>query len=156
MKKLTKVKMRLILLLILGANASVAQVIAGDQKDADKILENIQLFSKFYTTANYDALANSYCENGMILPPGSDIIKGREAIKQRWVLPEGIKVPFHKITPIEISINGNWAYDIGYYEGTTLKKNGDKSDFKGKYVIIWKKEDGDWKIYSDIWNRINN
>jgi hypothetical protein len=23
---------------------------------------------------------------------------------------------------------------------------------KGKYVEIWKKENGEWKIYADIWN----
>lgn len=147
-------KTKLILLLIFGVNISFTQIVEGDQVEINKILQNVQSFSKSYTSGNYNALADAYCLEGTILPPGTDIIKGREAIKQRWVLPEGISVPYHKITPVEISVKGDWAYDIGYYEGTTLKKNGDKADWKGKYIIIWKKEDGDWKIYSDIWNRI--
>ena len=61
---------------------------------------------------------------------------------------------FHKITPKEIKVVGNEAYDYGYYEGTTLRANGSESNWKGKYVIIWKKVAGEWKIYLDIWNRI--
>jgi ketosteroid isomerase-like protein len=100
-------------------------------------------------------LANAYCKEGLILPPGADIIMGREAIKQSWILPKGVSVPHHKITPVEITVKDDWAYDIGYYEGTTIKRNGDKVNFRGKYVIVWKKEDGDWKIYADAWNRID-
>lgn len=120
-----------------------------------KIVSNIINFSKYYTSADYDALANAYCKEGVILPPGADIIKGRAAIKKRWILPEGVKVPYHKITPTEIKIIGDYAYDIGYYEGTTIRKDKSEVSFKGKYLIVWKKEDGDWKIYADAWNKIN-
>lgn len=132
-----------------------SQNFEGDENEIQIILDNIKSFSEYYISGNYDALANAYCKEAVILPPGADIIKGREAIKQRWTLPEGVSVPFHKITPTEISIKGSLAYDIGYYEGTTIKRNGDKVNFKGKYIIVWKKEDGDWKIYADAWNQIN-
>jgi len=136
-------------------NKGYTQNFEGDKKEIERILENIKIFSEHYISANYEALANMYCKDGMILPPGADIIKGREAIKQRWILPEGVSVPYHKITPTEISVKDNWAYDVGYYEGTSIKRNGDKVKFKGKYVIVWKKEDDDWKIYADAWNGIN-
>ena len=132
-----------------------SQNFIGDEREIQIILKNIKSFSEFYIAGNYDSLANMYCKDGMILPPGADIIKGREAIKQRWILPEGVIVPYHKITPSEISVKDNWAYDIGYYEGLSIKKNGDKVNFKGKYVIVWRKEDSDWKIYADAWNGIN-
>lgn len=131
-----------------------SQNFEGDENEIQIILDNIKSFSEYYISGNYDALANAYCKEAVILPPGADIIKGREAIKQRWKLPEGVSVPYHKITPTEISVKGSLAYDIGYYEGTTIKRNGDKVNFKGKYVIVWKKEDGDWKIYADAWNQI--
>ena len=28
----------------------------------------------------------------------------------------------------------------------------EKTMEKGKYVNVWKKEDGTWKIYANIWN----
>lgn len=132
-----------------------SQTFEGDKKEIEKIVENIKSFSKYYTSGDYDALANAYCKEATILPPGSDIIKGREAIKKRWILPSGVSVPYHKITPIEIKIIDNYAYDIGYYEGKTIRKDKSEVSWKGKYLIVWKKEDGDWKIYSDAWNKIN-
>lgn len=125
------------------------------KEDILKIAGNIVNFSKHYTSGDYNALASAYSEEGIILPPGADIIKGREAIKNRWILPEGVSVPYHKIAPLEINIVGNHAYDIGYYEGKTIRKDGSEVSWKGKYLIVWKKEDGKWKIYADAWNRIN-
>lgn len=124
-------------------------------KEIQNILNNIASFSKYYMKADFESLANAYCEDGIILPPGADIIKGREAIKKRWILPEGVAVPYHKITPTEINIMGDYAYDIGYYEGKSIRKDKSEVSWKGKYLIVWKKEDGDWKIYADAWNRIN-
>jgi ketosteroid isomerase-like protein len=49
----------------------------------------------------------------------------------------------------------DFAYDYGYYSGSSAKTGEESSKFQGKYVIIWKKENNDWKIYLDIWNRID-
>lgn len=143
------------ILLVFSVTQSIAQNPLGNENEIKRISENIVTFSNYYTSGKYKDLANMYCIDAIILPPGAAIIKGREAIRQRWILPEGVSVPYHKISPSEISVKENWAYDIGYYEGTSIKKNGDKVNFKGKYLIVWKKEDGDWKIYADAWNGID-
>ena len=96
-----------------------------------------------------------YCADAKIFPAGDDIIIGQTAIKKKWTLPKGAKVLSHKVTPKEIKIIENYAYDYGYYEGSSINKDNVTSNWKGKYVIIWKKEDNNWKIYLDIWNRIN-
>lgn len=143
------------LFLLIASYQVNAQSLTGNPEDINEILENIKKFSTYYTSGDYGALANSYTSDGVILPPGADIIKGREAIKQRWILPEGVSVPYHKITPAEINVLGDHAYDIGYYEGRTIRKDGSEVSWKGKYLIVWRKEDGEWKIYADAWNRIN-
>lgn len=132
-----------------------AQTFEGNQKEIAVILENIKNFSTFYMNLDYDGIANSYTIDAKIMPPGADIITGREAIKQRWTLPNGVKIPYHKITPIEIKIVGKYAYDLGYYEGKTIQKNGNEVSWKGKYIIVWRKEHNNWKIYADVWNNIN-
>ncbi len=133
-----------------------SQTYTGNQKDIDQILQKIENFSEYYMEKDFDKLANAYTADGKILPPGTDIITGREAIKQRWLLPEGVDIPLHKITPTEIKIIGEHAYDLGYYEGKTKRPNGEVFDFQGKYVIVWKKVDGEWKIYLDMWNDRND
>jgi ketosteroid isomerase-like protein len=119
------------------------------------ILKKTEEFSNAYMNKDYAKLASSYTLDAKILPPGADIITGREAIKKRWILPLGIQIRVHKITPTEINLLGNLAYDIGYYEGITIKKDASEVSWKGKYLIVWKKEDGDWKIYADAWNRMD-
>lgn len=146
----------LINLLFFCFYSSFGQNFDNDKKEVQNILENIEAFSEYYTSGNYEALADAYCKDGIILPPGADIIKGREAIKQRWILPEGLSVPYHKIIPKEIKIIGDYAYDIGYYEGRTVRKDKSEVSWKGKYLIVWKKEDNDWKIYADAWNKIDD
>ncbi|MBZ0326977.1 MAG: DUF4440 domain-containing protein [Altibacter sp.] len=120
------------------------------------ILKNTEAFSKAYMDSDYEALANIYSEDGKIFPMNADIISGREAIMKRWVLAEGTKVLHHKVTPSEIKIIGDYAYDYGYYEGRTRTTAPLEIAFKGKYVIVWKKHKGDWKIYLDIWNPLKN
>ncbi|MEQ8473545.1 MAG: nuclear transport factor 2 family protein [Marinoscillum sp.] len=119
------------------------------------IRKNIESFSRYYMNKQYDSLAMTYTEDAKIMPPGADIISGREAIKLRWILPDGVDVLMHKVTPTEIKILGDHAYDLGYYEGNTRRRDGSEVSWKGKYIIVWKKVQSDWQIYADAWNRID-
>lgn len=118
------------------------------------ILKNIASFSNSYIEADYEKLASFYTEDGKIFPNKTDIISGRDAIQKRWTLPEGITILNHKVTPVEITILNDTAYDYGYYEGKNKNHKNEEFTFKGKYVIVWKKIDHDWKIYLDIWNSL--
>lgn len=133
-----------------------SHLIKAQENDEEQIRNLIGSFSQSIMTSDYEKIANAYTLDGKIMPPGAGIIEGREAIKKRWILPEGLQTIYHKITPVEIIIQNYHAYDHGYYEGTTKRKDGSEVSWKGKYVIIWKKVDGEWKMYLDIWNSINS
>jgi len=132
-----------------------AQNFIGDKKDIDEITQKIAGFSEFVMTSDYDKIAAAYTHDGKIMPDGTKIIEGYEDIKKRWTLPEGVSIPYHKILPEEIKVIEDHAYDYGYYEGKTKRADGSEVSWKGKYVIVWRKEEGQWKIYLDIWNRVN-
>ncbi|MGB3184135.1 MAG: DUF4440 domain-containing protein [Cyclobacteriaceae bacterium] len=135
-------------------HSASAQDFEGPQEEIEKIMKASKGFSAYYVDKEFDKLAEVYTEDGAILPPGADIIKGREAIKKRWILPEGVTVTLHKATPTELKVSGDFAYDVGYYEGTTREKDGTENSWKGKYLIVWQKVDGEWKIHMDAWNRV--
>ncbi|MCF6349112.1 MAG: DUF4440 domain-containing protein [Flavobacteriaceae bacterium] len=144
-----------LLLLFLGITF-YAQEYSGRGEDINKILTNIDNFSKAYVNAEYDELTLFYSTDGKIFPTGADIIVGHKAIKKQWILPKGSKMLSHKVKPEEIKIIDDYAYDYGYYQGSSRNKKGIVFTFKGKYVIVWKKTDNDWKIYLDIWKRIDD
>lgn len=132
-----------------------AQNFQGNKEDIDIILNNTDSFSHYYMSGQYKKLAECYSSNGKIFPGGSDIIEGTVNIEKKWIVQDDIKVIRHVISPSEIKIIDDHAYDYGYYEGRTLLADGTTTSWKGKYVIIWRKEGNDWKIYLDIWNRID-
>lgn len=124
--------------------------------EKEKIIAATKVFSQAYMNGDFETIANSYTMDAKIFPNNADIISGRDAIKKRWMSGSGTKVLHHELTPLEIKFFGDYAHDYGYYKGKSQNKDGTVAHWKGKYVVIWKKEDGRWKMYLDIWNRIRD
>lgn len=128
----------------------------GSEADKTKILAAVKNFSKAYMASDYDAVAHSYTTDAKIFSNNLPIIQGRDSIKKFWMGGSSIKVLHHEIVPEEIKFFGDYAHDYGYYNGKSSNAEGEISEWKGKYVVVWKKEDGAWKMYLDIWNRVRN
>jgi len=138
-------------------NCTPTNKIVDHQKDKAIILKNIAAFSQHVMNGDAKAIAAAYTADGKIFPTNRDIMEGTQVLEKYWTPNKNYKTTHHKITPSEIKILGDEAYDYGYYEGKTLNKSdGTISSWRGKYVIVWKKINGDWKIYLDIWNNIAN
>ncbi len=149
--------MRRILLLITFCNLLTinAQVFKGNVKDIALIKESTEKFSSYVMNSNYTMIRASYTEDAKIFPNRTKIIKGLDAIEKYWTLPKKVSITHHKIFQEEINVIDDMAYDYGYYEGITRNKKGEEKLWKGKYVIVWKKIGGDWKMYLDIWNKVD-
>ena len=94
-------------------------------------------------------VAALYAVDAKILPPGSDVIAGRDAIEAFWTagLTSGPATLF--LEELEMDYNGDLAYKVGRYR---LTSGGNVLE-AGKYTEVWKKQaDGSWKIAVDIWN----
>jgi uncharacterized protein (TIGR02246 family) len=94
-------------------------------------------------------MANLYTEDGLLLPTGSAIIKGREAIANFWQGAMNMGIKQAKLDTLEVELHGNTAIELGQY---TLKAEGDQEIDKGKYIVVWKKKDGQWMLQKDIFN----
>jgi len=142
-----------ILLVLMTITVSQSQSLKGNKQDLDVIQQNIEKFSGYVMKGDYVNIGNSYTDDAKIMVTNRDIIEGREKIQTYWTPTGPSRTIYHKIFPQEISVQGDTAYDFGRYEGTTKNQDGGEENWKGKYVIIWKKIGEDWKIYVDIWNR---
>jgi ketosteroid isomerase-like protein len=54
-------------------------------------------------------------------------------------------------TRIAVAQAGDVAYDIGTYSLAFDGGQGPVRD-RGKYVVVWRKVSGDWKVAADIFN----
>ena len=106
-------------------------------------------FEAAFETGNAAEIAELYTDDGMLLPAGSDVVQGKKGIAAFWqgAMDMGIKHATLEIT--EIEQHGDTAIDVGRY---TLSGSVGQVIDQGKYVVIWKHEDGTWKLHRDIWN----
>jgi len=98
------------------------------------------------------AIAALYAEEARVLPPNGPTVVGREAIQNFYQgAIDACGCDDFQLTILEVGVVGDLAYEIGEYvtihpvEGETIRK-------QGKYVYIWKRENGEWKIDVDIFN----
>ncbi|MFN2131069.1 MAG: YybH family protein, partial [Anaerolineae bacterium] len=72
-----------------------------------------------------------------------------QAIQAFWqaVLDAGIKEARLEIR--EVEAHGDTAIEVGEY---TLHGEGGAELDAGKYIVIWKREGGQWKLHRDIFN----
>ncbi len=98
------------------------------------------------------ALAAFYTEEAKLLEPNSPLTVGREniqAIFQGFFDTGALEL---QLPEIELSVNGDMAHRVGKYTLTIMPEEGDAIIDNGKYVEIWKRVNGSWKIDVDIWN----
>ena len=111
-------------------------------------------FSRAYVDEDIETLVSIYAEDGVAGPSGRDFIRGREALRRYWAVPEGTDVVSHRAVPEEIVVDGRFAYDWGHYSGA-MRRDGETRSFRGKYLIVWRKdEDGMWRMVQDMWSGI--
>ncbi len=98
---------------------------------------------------NIDALDRVYTANARVLPPGGEMVTGRENIKTFWRNTlEALEVASVQLETVDFEASGETGYEIG--RATLGFRNGQSA--AGKYVVVWKVEDGRWKYHTDIWN----
>ncbi len=124
--------------------------------DKEQIVAASKAFSHSYLKQDYDAITNAYTIDAKIFPNNTDIIQGRKAIKERWSNSSGYTPISHEIISKEIIVLDNTAHDYGYFRGTDKNNDGTETSYKGKYVVVWKKVNNQWKMYLDIWNKIKD
>jgi uncharacterized protein (TIGR02246 family) len=104
-------------------------------------------WEKAYNAGDAAALTALYGKDAIVMPPNGDPASGA-----------GIRTYFdgdvkggakNELTTEDVTEAGDYAVETGKYVATTA--DGKHLDH-GKYVTVYKKADGGWKIYRDIWN----
>ena len=98
------------------------------------------------------AVAAHYTEDARRLPPNSPMIVGRESIQSIIQAAIDAGAGDLQATMMELSVNGDMAYEVGKYTLTVQPEEGEAFSDNGKYVEIWKRVNGSWKIKADIFN----
>ena len=122
---------------------------ANDSKSVEDYIRKEALnFGEEIRKGDSVALASHYALNAVVMPPNSDAVTGNDLVGL-WGGALRMGVKDFRLNITDITGGGDVYAETGTYE---MFGANNKSMDKGKYVAVWKKENGNWKMYRDIWN----
>lgn len=92
-------------------------------------------------------IVNAYTKNALLLPAGHEAL---EDDSMRYYL---IQLLNSNVKSIDIKSEGVWGDSSLLAEEGTYALEGKNNTHldKGKYIVLWKRESGNWKIYRQMW-----
>ncbi len=109
-------------------------------------------FTDAFNRGDAAAVAALFTEEAKRLPQNRPMIVGREGIQASFQAGHDAGVGDLQATVIELSVSGDMAYVVGKYTLTIQPEEGEAISVSGKYVWIFKRENGSWKINVGIFN----
>ena len=94
-----------------------------------------------------------YAPGAVEMASNTPIVRGQDAIQrwyQSWLLDPKNRIEFATDT-VEVAEARDLAYERGNYRFYTRSESGEDVDV-GKYLTVWKKIDGQWKVVADMAN----
>jgi uncharacterized protein (TIGR02246 family) len=136
------------LLPVLALAAGAATVSAAEDVRA-AIEANSKAFMAAVARGDAAAIAALYTATAQVLPPGGQPAQGRDAIQNAFQGMIDTGARDLTLSTLEVEAHGDTAHEVGAW--ALRGKDGTAVD-NGKYVVIWKKEGGQWRLHRDIWN----
>lgn len=123
-----------------GADADI-------EKEKTSIRQQVDKFMLAFKAKDSLTLASFYTSDGLLLPPNSPpVTKEQSATMWGYVFRLGLSEL--KLTINDISGDALHLIETGEFE---MYAGSNKVD-NGKYLVVWKKENGQWKMFRDMWN----
>ena len=102
-----------------------------------------------YNRTDAEACAEVFTEDGAVLPDNAPILNGKAAIGEYF--KENVNRNLTYDTQSTMSaVSGDLAFEQGTYRVRNIEQGRDVE--MGKYLNIFKRVNGEWKIYRNIWN----
>ena len=96
-----------------------------------------------------EAAANLFTDDGALMPGFGTPIEGRKALKQYMERTLRKQLQFW-INSENSTVSGDLAYDEGNYRIRNIRRDEDLG--AGKYFNIYKRVNGEWKLYRSIFS----
>ena len=127
-------------------------------KTDEQIIRDLDVeWSRAAESKDARKFASFYAESGSALPFNAPIATGRAKVQELWkalMAKPGFSLRFAP-THIEVAASKDLAFDLGTFVLNLDDEKGAAMTIPGKYVVVWKKHNGEWKVEADIFNTDN-
>jgi ketosteroid isomerase-like protein len=106
-------------------------------------------FSDAVAKGGGKAFASWFADDGITLQNGKPPVRGRAAIEASAVWdPKDYRLTWYA-EGAQMGPDGTSGFTWGHYDATSKDKQGQPVTFSGRYITVWKKLGGAWKVALD-------
>jgi len=131
---------------------------SGGPQTTDPALDKLaDAFADAFNAKDAARVASFYAEGAIVMPPGQPMVRGRSNIEAYYARGFRQDISNFRLVPMESASSGAHAFEAGSSSLTGRRNASSPSGpalitTSGKYVVIYKRVDGVWKIAYDIFN----
>lgn len=104
-------------------------------------------FAVAFSAGDAAKVAAFYADDAFVMPPNGQMVRGRGEIEAYYRAGFAGSKGTLRLQPIESVIGEAHAFEVG----TSSLGNG-RSESAGKYIVVYRRVSGEWKIAYDIFN----
>lgn len=121
------------------------------QKLQEVINDAVSQWIDGFNRGDMAAVASLYAEDAKLMPPNQDMVSGREAISQfMTTFREQFGGREIALETLDVGSDGELGYEMGRYILGFQPEGGQPGGDVGKYLVVWKRQRGEWKIAYDM------
>jgi ketosteroid isomerase-like protein len=117
-----------------------------DRSDVDSITKLIEQLRIAFNAKDSSKAAALYSTTGVVMPPNRALMRGRQFVQQYYDDRFAEGASDLEIDAADISGQGNLAYASGDYRLNLVPKDGQKRRDRGKFLWVFRKNNGVWTI----------
>jgi uncharacterized protein (TIGR02246 family) len=142
-------------LFLFGVNGAGWAAAADLQVEADTIRDLNKSWVAAVQAKDAASITGLQAPDAVLMPANAAQATGRDAVGEAWkglLAMPNLALTFAPAT-VHVADSADMAYEIGTY---ALGFDSDKGriDDRGKYLVVWRKIGGDWKVAADIYNSV--
>ena len=124
-------------------NVALAQIAAARRHFADSLLHH-----------RHESLSALFTADTLLLPAGRPLIQGRAAVVAFWSAAGSgsARCLRSEFDAVDSTFVDDLVIEVGLATVFAVEDCGDRVIDRGKYIVIWKQEEGSWKRHRDIYN----
>jgi ketosteroid isomerase-like protein len=132
--------------------AAARAVMSGGSINLDAARQEIassnQLWGQALVQGDSASIVGLYHTEARIYPPNAAMMGSRNDVGRMATGMKGSGLQNATLTTTDVVAGGDLVIETGTYE----MRNATQVVDRGKYMVVWKQDNGRWRIYRDIWN----
>lgn len=116
------------------------------EADRAALVQIDEAYAEALRTGDHAAISALFADDAITLPEDRPIVRGRAAIEAYQADNNAEPTATYSATVEEVIFAE--ASDMGYMIGSDI----DNDNGAGKYLTVYRRIDGDWKIVAEAWN----